>query len=317
MQLTKDGMPEPESLKGLVVNIQDYSVHDGSGLRSIVFLKGCSLRCEWCQNPESFNLYPEIAYHERLCIGCDHCKEVCPEGAIIEREKGRVNHRRCSYCMKCIKVCPTSALTRVGSWLTVQQVLEKLRRYIPFYRRSQDGGITVSGGDPLVQPEFTSEVVRACRAEGIHTAIETCGYGDYEKLEKIADHLDLLLYDIKHIDDPAHKKGTKVGNKEILANLTTLCRERPALQKVIRIPLIPGYNDDVKTVRRIAEFVTSVGIEQIDLLPFNILPAGKYKMMGMGPWLYSGIKQQPKEKLDRLARVVKKMGLKFTVGGLW
>jgi pyruvate formate lyase activating enzyme len=308
---------EPEELKGLVTSIQDYSVHDGNGLRSIVFLKGCPLRCKWCQNPESLHMYPEVAFHERLCVECDHCKEVCPENAIIDKEKGRIDHTRCTNCMECVKVCLSGALTRVGRWQTVQQVLEKVRRYVPFYKRSQNGGITVSGGDPLMQPEFTAELVRRCQAEGIHTSMETCGHGPYDRLKKIVDHLDLLLYDIKHVDDDLHKEGTKVGNEIIMANLIQLCRELPDLKKVIRIPLVPGYNDDAETVARIAQFVRTLNIKQIDLLPFNILSSAKYKMMGMGPWIYSGIKQQSNGKLDKLVQIVKKASLQFTVGGLW
>jgi pyruvate formate lyase activating enzyme len=313
----KTEISEPKVLKGLITSIQDYSVHDGNGLRSIVFLKGCPLRCKWCQNPESFNMHPEVAFHERLCVACDRCKEVCPEDAILDSEKGRIDHTRCTNCMKCVEVCPASALTRVGRWQTVQQVLEKVRRYVPFYKRSENGGITVSGGDPLMQPEFTSELIRRCQAEGIHTCMETCGYGAYDKLKKIADHLDLLLYDIKHIDDDLHKEGTKVGNKIIMANLIQISREMPDLKKVIRVPLVPGYNDNVKTIARIAKFVRTLGIRQIDLLPFNILSSAKYKMMGIGPWVYTGIKQQSNQKLTRLAEIVKKDGLEFTVGGLW
>jgi len=308
---------EPEVLKGLIATVQDYSVHDGSGLRSIVFLKGCSLRCTWCQNPESLNVYPEVAFHERLCVACDRCKEICPEDAIIAAEKGRIDRTRCTNCMKCAKVCPVSALARVGRWRTVDQVLEKVRRYVAFYRRSEGGGITVSGGDCITQPEFTAELVRRCQAEGLNTCIETSGYGPYDKLKEIANHLDLLLYDIKHMDDDFHKKGTKIGNKLILANLTQLCREMPDLKKVIRIPLVPGYNDDGETVTRIAEFVRTLGIQQIDLLPFNILASAKYKMMGLEPWVHAGINQQSNEELTRLVEIVKKVGLQFTVGGLW
>ena len=313
----KTETPEPEVLKGLIATIQDYSVHDGNGLRSIVFLKGCSLRCAWCQNPESLNVYPEVAFHERLCVACGRCKEVCPEDAIIAAEKGRIDRTRCTHCLKCAKVCPVSALARVGRWRTVDQVLEKVRRYVAFYRRSEGGGITVSGGDPMTQPEFTAELVRRCQAEGLNTCIETSGYGPYDKLKEIANHLDLLLYDIKHVDEGLHKKATKVGNKPILANLTRLSREMPDLKKVIRIPLIPGYNDDVESVARTAEFVKSLGIRQIDLLPFNILSSAKYKMMGLEPWVYAGVNQQSNEELTRLVEIVKKAGLQSTVGGLW
>jgi pyruvate formate lyase activating enzyme len=262
-------------------------------------------------------MYPEVAFHERLCVACNRCKEACPEDAIIAAEKGRIDRTRCTNCLKCAKVCPVSALARVGRWRTVDQVLEKVRRYVAFYRRSEGGGITVSGGDPLTQPEFTAELVRRAQAEGLNTCIETSGYGPYDKLEEIANHLDLLLYDIKHMDEDLHKKATKIGNKLILANLTRLSREMPDLKKVIRIPLIPGYNDDVESVARTAEFVKSLGICQIDLLPFNILSSAKYKMMGLEPWVYVGVDQQSNEELKRLVEIVKKAGLQSTVGGLW
>jgi len=308
---------ESAALEGLVATIQDYSVHDGNGLRSIVFLKGCSLRCAWCQNPESLNMHPEVAFHERLCVACNRCQEVCPEDAIIAAEKGRIDRTRCTNCLKCATVCPVSALARVGRWRTVDQVLEKVRRYVNFYRRSEGGGITVSGGDPMTQPEFTAELVRRGQAEGLNTCIETSGNGPYEKLRQIANHLDLLLYDIKHMDEDLHKKATRVGNKLILTNLARLSMEMPDLKKVIRIPLIPAYNDDAEAVLRTAEFVKSLGIQQIDLLPFNMLSSAKYKMMGLEPWVYAGVNQQSNGELAELVEILEKAGLRSTVGGLW
>jgi len=305
-----------EELKGLVANIQDYTVHDGSGLRSLVFLKGCMLRCRWCQNPESINAYPEIAFHSRLCVGCGRCEEVCPEDAIVSAEEGRVDRRRCTTCMECAHTCPVSALTQVGTWMTVEQVLRKVRRYIPFYIYSE-GGVTISGGDPLFQAEFTAQLAASCRKEGIHTAIETCGHADYEALRKVAQNLDLLLYDLKHMNDTVHAQETGVGNQLILANLARICEEMPTLHKVIRIPLIPGYNDDEINIRKTVEFVRSLDIRQIDLLPFNDLPGAKYTMMGSESWIYDGVRRQDNKKLNKLRRIVEKSGLRVTVGGLW
>jgi pyruvate formate lyase activating enzyme len=261
--------------------------------------------------------YPEIAFHSRLCVKCGRCKEVCPDGAIIEGDDERIDREKCTRCMECVKVCGAGALSETGLWMSVGEVLRKVSRYIPFYINSEKGGVTISGGEPLYQVEFTAELIKQCKKSGIHTAVETCGHGDYRDLRMIADNVDLLLYDIKHMDDAQHRAGTGVGNKEILANLTEVCKELGNLEKVIRIPLVPEYNDDEENIRETAEYVRSLRIEQIDLLPFNGLPGEKYRSIGAGIWAYENVKQQSETKLEKLANIVVECGLKVTIGGLW
>jgi pyruvate formate lyase activating enzyme len=306
-----------KALEGSITGIQDYAVHDGYGLRTLVFLKGCPLRCRWCQNPESLTGYPEIAFHPSLCVQCGHCKEACLEGAISDTEEKRIDRERCTRCMACVKACRGGALSQTGLRMTAEQLVRKLCRYAPFYTSSDRGGVTISGGEPLYQVEFTAELLRQCRENTLHTAIETSGYADYDHLRKIVGKADLLLYDIKHMDDSQHKAGTGIGNREILANLTKLCAESSNLEKVVRIPLIPGYNDSEENVGETAQFVRSLGIGQIDLLAFNELPSEKYKSLGKGVWEYANAKRQPKAELQKLANAVAKQGLRVTIGGLW
>lgn len=305
------------NLKGLVTNIQDFSVHDGSGIRVIVFLKGCSMKCFWCQNPESIDPRPEVAFRPRLCINCNICQEVCPENAIISNEKGKIDRNKCNLCLKCADACPTTALLRIGEWMSVKEVLNKIRSYSAFFEASKDGGVTLSGGDPLYQWEFSYELIKAFRKNHIHVAIETAGYANYTILKKVVDNIDLLLYDIKHMDSQQHKAGTGVPNEIILSNLKRITTEKKNLHCVIRIPLIPGFNDDEENILKTAEFIKSLGIKQIDLLPFNELPSAKYREMGGGEWVCLKFKRQTEKKLEKLEKLVKSKGLRVTIGGLW
>ncbi len=303
--------------KGLITSIQDYTVHDGPGLRSLVFLKGCSLRCGWCQNPECLNGYPEIMFLEKLCAGCMKCEGVCPEGAILKGKKKRVDWNKCTLCMKCVEICPKKALKKVGTWITSEELLGILLSYKPFYDSSDRGGITLSGGDPVFQPEFSAELLKDCREKGLHTAIETSGYADYNIFKKITKHINLLLYDIKHMDDEAHKRGTGVSNKIILENLRRIRKEREDLECIIRIPLIPDYNDDDENVKNTAILLKSIGIKQLDLLPFNEFPSAKYREIGKGGWKFKYKKRQSDKLLAELKKVVESHGLKCVIGGLW
>ena len=304
-------------LEGLVTNIQDFSVHDGCGIRVIVFLKGCAMRCVWCQNPESLATYPEIAFRSRLCIDCNRCKDVCPVNAIVSKKDGKIDRNKCNLCLKCVEVCPTTALLRVGECMSVNKVFQKVKSYSAFFAASNNGGVTLSGGDPLCQWEYSCELIKAFRKNNIHVAIETAGYASYEIFKKVTENIDLLLFDIKHMDPERHKEGTGVSNDVILSNLKKIRQDRKDLKCVIRIPLIPGFNDDEENVSKTAEFVNLLRIEQIDLLPFNEMPGVKYKEIGKGEWECSKMKRQSDEKLNKLAELVKEKGLKMTIGGLW
>lgn len=304
-------------LEGLITNIQDFSVHDGCGIRVIVFLKGCGMRCRWCQNPESIEPGPEVAFRPRLCINCNRCKEVCPVDAIISNKNGKIDRNLCNNCLKCTEACPTTALIKVGKSMSVRKVINKVKSYSAFFKASDNGGVTLSGGDPLYQWKFSSELIKAFRENEIHVAIETAGYANYDIFKKVTKNINLLLYDIKHINSEKHKAGTGVTNEIILDNLKKIRKEKKDLECVIRIPLIPGFNDDEENVTKTAEFVNSLGIKQIDLLPFNELPGAKYKEIGKGQWEFFSLKRQTEGYLNRLANNIRKIGLNVTIGGLW
>ena len=302
---------------GWVTNLQDFVVHDGPGLRVLVFFKGCPLRCRWCQNPESLVPVPEIEFHTSLCLGCLKCLEVCPiPGAIVEDKEQRIDRSKCISCMACVDACLGTALRKVGEWMSVEQVLQRIVRYKPFFDHSDRGGVTLSGGEPAFQPEFALGLLKSCREMGIHTAVETCGYTNYETLKRIVQNVDLLIYDIKHMDEASHIVGTGRSNRLILENLRRLCKE-VATEIAVHIPLIPGFNDDDENIIKTAEFVNLLKkIKHVDLLPFNYLASGKYKAMGLD-WEYAETRQQSPERLAGLQELVQSHGLEVTIGGLW
>jgi len=304
-------------VKGLITNLQDFAVHDGPGLRVLVFFKACPLRCKWCQNPESLFPYPEIIYRSSLCLGCLRCMEVCPvPGAIVEDEERRIDRDKCVRCMKCVESCLGRALSQVGEWMSVDQLVKKIVKYAPFFSSSERGGVTLSGGEPTAQPKFVLELLEACREYGIHTVIETCGYTSYEILKGIAQSVDIVIYDIKHMNETDHIIGTGVSNKLILENLQRLCKEVNT-EIVIHLPLICGFNDDDENVRRTAEFVKSLKrVRHVSLLPFNELASGKYKSMGL-VWEYADMRRQTDERLTELKNIVESYKLSADIGGLW
>lgn len=298
-------------------NFQDFVVHDGPGLRVLVFLRGCPLRCRWCQNPESLELLPQIEFRKSRCLGCQRCAEICPiPGAILQDEEQRIDRSKCIKCMACVDDCLGKALKKVGEQISVEQVLKKILPYKPFFDHSDKGGITLSGGEPTFQPEFTLRLLKSCREMGIHTAMETCGYMNYKKLLEIVQNVDVLIYDIKHMDEATHIKSTGRSNRLILDNLRRLCKEDKK-EIVVHIPLICGFNDDDENIRKTAKFISSLKkIKHVDLLPFNDLASEKYRAMGLD-WEYSKVKRQPPEQLAKLREIVESYGLEVTIGGLW
>jgi pyruvate formate lyase activating enzyme len=300
--------------KGVIVNLQDYSVHDGYGIRTLVFLKGCPLQCPWCQNPEAIRFDYEIKYQAQRCIECFKCEEVCPRGAIVKDRERRLDKSKCDRCMLCVQNCPSRALSQVGLEMSVEEVLRPILSYKPFYDGSEKGGVTLSGGEPTAQPEFSLALLQRCREHGIHTAMETCGYCSYEVLKSLVDHLDLVLYDVKQMDDEVHQRFAGVSNKRILDNLERVVGE--GVECVVRIPLISGFNDDEGNIRETSRFVRSLGIKKLDLLPFNDLPSGKYKTLGMD-WEYKHAERQSADVLERYQSIAAAYGLEVTIGGLW
>lgn len=264
----------PET-SGMVYNIQRFSIHDGPGIRTTVFLKGCPLRCFWCQNPESQRSRPELFVTAEKCLNCGRCIPGCPTGACQFNDEGLMtaDRSKCVACGICAAVCPVDARTVMGKRLTVDEVMAEVRKDKNFYAHSE-GGVTISGGDPVGQPGFTIEILKACRAEGIHTTIETSAYTSWETFREILEHTDLVYMDIKCMDPALHERCTGVSNERILENAVNTAKIRPML---VRTPVIPGFNDNAGELRSIALFARDqMGQKRIELLKFNGLCESKY-----------------------------------------
>ena len=263
----------------MVFNIERYAVHDGPGIRTIVFLSGCSLRCLWCQNPEGIELKPQLAFFPDKCTGCMQCFLVCPNKA-IEQVNGEIvmNWSKCKRCLKCVEVCPNKARESLTKVITSKEVLEEVIKDIPFYHRS-NGGVTLSGGDPLIQIDFVSEILRLCKERGIHTAIETSGFADWDDFLKILKYTDFIFFDIKHMDSKKHKYGTGVSNEKILENIRKVSNLGKNI--IIRIPVIPNFNDSEESIKDTVKFVKNMkNIIKIELLPYHKLGVIKYERIG-------------------------------------
>lgn len=297
--------------QGLIFLIQGYSIQDGPGIRTTVFMKGCPLRCPWCHNPESLNPYPELMTHDSLCIACGKCVDACPVGAVtLNRPEGRkIDRARCNLCFECVEVCPADALTKVGEYMTVEQVMEEVEKDEIFYWRS-GGGVTISGGEPLLQSSFVRKVLKACKERGLHTALDTCGYSPWPLMEAVLEYVDLVLFDIKHMDAKAHKEATGVSNALPLENL----RKIPNQKKVwLRIPLIPGYNDSEENLKNVSELGREIGAERISILPFNKFGDGKYVNLGR-PIPIPEVKSPSRERLHEIQQGIESFGLHVTLG---
>ncbi len=270
---------------GLVFNIQKYSVHDGPGIRTLVFFKGCPLHCDWCSNPESQAFSPELAYNPNKCLTiakCLRCAEICTMGALSMRDDNLIAIDRalcCNGCMDCTEQCPSGALQVFGESRSVDDVLAVVEQDSIFYARS-GGGMTVSGGEPLAQPRFLHALLREARRRRIKTAIETSGQAPYESLRGACEHLNAVMFDIKHMDPEVHQRGTGVSNEQILRNFERMCAEFPDLPILARTPVVPGFNDTADAVRAIAEFVKGRPNVQYELLPYHRLGTQKYEHIG-------------------------------------
>jgi pyruvate formate lyase activating enzyme len=277
MQNSEKNMAAGETL-GVVFDIQRYSIHDGPGIRTTVFLKGCPLRCAWCQNPESQYKEPEILLNKNDCTGCGRCVAVCPAGANgLSDFKAEVNRQKCLRCGKCVEVCPNTARRLSGKLMSVTGVVKEVLRDRKFYETS-GGGVTLSGGEATFQPEFALAIFKECKGLGLHTALETCGYAAWAVLERVLEYVDLVLYDIKHVNAAKHEKGTGFKNDIILENALKIALHKPIK---VRVPLIPGFNDSEQDIRAIAAFIGSLPNQvEMDLLTYNPLGEGKYARLG-------------------------------------
>lgn len=306
------------SIKGWIKIVEESAVQDGPGLRSLVFLKGCSLSCKWCQNPELLDYKPQIWVYKFLCKGCGKCVEVCPVNAIDLTREMRVDTEKCLgvSCSKCVEVCPHGAMQVVGYEITAEELFKHVAKYQLFYDHS-GGGVTITGGEPLHQAEFTAEVLRLCQDRGIHTAVESSLYAEYSDLQMVAQHCSLIMCDIKHMDSAKHKEGTGVPNELIHENLRKLNQDFNT-DIVVRIPLVPGYNDDEDNVKKTLDFLSTLkNVKRVDLLPFNVFPIMKYDALSLN-WCYKGVETQPEEHIEKLRKLTESYTqFLITVGGLW
>lgn len=296
---------------GTVFNIQRFSIQDGPGIRTTVFLKGCPLGCLWCSNPESQNSTPEVAHRDSLCTGCGDCLKACaPEAISLNSSEGaskvKIDREKCTNCGKCVDVCTIGALKAYGQIMSVDEVFDEVRRDIAFYQNS-GGGVTAGGGEPLSQADFVAELFRRCRRIGIHTTLDTSGYARVSALEKVLAETDLVLFDLKLMNSRQHRRFTGRYNGVILRNARLVIAQ--GVPMIIRIPLIPGINCYEENLGEIARFVSGLDNNlHIDLLPYHRLGESKYTMLDRA-YKLNDVKPPDGEQLQKAVEIFKEYGL--------
>jgi len=296
-------------LTGTVFDIRKYSIHDGPGIRTAVFFKGCPLECHWCHNPEGRGYQPELIFRPNRCILCDDCLTVCPNEAVTRQgDTIRIDRRRCKVSGACAAACNAEALQVVGREMTVQQVLTEIEEDTVFYEQS-GGGVTFTGGEPLAQPRFLLDLLSACRTRGLHTAVDTSGFAPWPVLDEVRPLVDLFLYDLKLMDDTRHIQWTGVSNADILSNLRRLSELGHQIK--VRIPLIPGINDDEENLRQTGEFLAGLPhVPPVELLPYHNIAEGKYAGLGM-EYALSDVHSPTPERMMESVAVLRGYGLEI------
>lgn len=331
----------PDERKGWIFDIKRYAVHDGPGIRSTVFLKGCGLACRWCHNPESISSAPELLLQAARCIGCGACVQVCPNEVHRFDEEGvhHIARDRCVRCGRCVESCYAGALLMAGWEVTVEEVVKTLREDREFYETS-GGGITLSGGEPFIQSDFTLALLKACKEEGFHTAVDTSGHVPWHAIEQALPYIDLVLYDLKHMDPEAHKQNTGAPNDRILINLKKISewRGKEAVSRgsatvveeaaagaspdqrgagvpiEIRIPVIPTLNDHDEFIEQAGDFLGSLdAVKTVRLLAYHNFAGSKYESVGRANTL-PDVDSPTKESLKEMAGKLRRQG-KFAVVG--
>lgn len=300
-------------VKGRLFDIKRYAIHDGPGIRTTVFLKGCPLMCPWCHNPEGVEPGVQLMWWEGRCLGCRVCEEACPVGAISFSDEGlAVDDGRCDACGKCAAACYPHALETVGREVSVEETMLEIEKDRVFYDQS-GGGATFSGGEPLMQPQFLKEVLKECKSRGIHTAVDTSGYVEPEILSSLMTDVDLFLYDIKIMDDEVHRRVTGASNRVTLKNLEMLAEHRAAV--AVRLSIIPGVTDSAENIDDVGAFVSSLGsVRDVHVLPYHrvgVEKAGRLRGSKKPP-VYA---TPSAEEVQQICECLKVYGLKVRVGG--
>ncbi len=305
-------MPPGSEPTGVVFNIMRFAVHDGPGIRTTVFFKGCPLDCWWCHNPEGQQYQAEPMYFEERCRHCGGCVEICPEQAVYS-VNGTVHtdRARCLRCGTCVEACAAAAREICGRTVSVEELVAEIEKDVVFFDDSH-GGVTLSGGEPMAQPRFAIAVLRACRERRIHTTVETCGFAHPLIFKTVAENADLVLFDLKVLDRGKHRQYTGVFNDQILSNFEAMVAGGRPL--VVRIPVVPGVNDSEEDACQFARFLARSTVSRVDLLPYHRIGSDKYRRLGV-PGRLGDLSQPSPEELERFARPLREAGLSVRIGG--
>ena len=311
--------PEPtettaQRTTGIVFDIQRFAIHDGPGIRTLVFMKGCPLRCWWCQNPEGLVTSKSLGYFEYRCIQSKRCIPSCPSRALsFDGDSLVIDRAACNECASCVEACPSGALSITGREIDAGELVKEIEKDILLFDNS-GGGVTFSGGEPLFQPAFLKESLIQCRSRGIHTALETSGHAPPETFESIIDYVDLFLFDLKLLNEEEHRKYTGVSNDLIKRNLITLVTRKRREDVILRFPVIPGISDTEKNVEEFLNFVRGLdGIREVDLLPYHDV-SEKYRRLGL-KYRMNVHAAPSEEKLNRIRQRLRQGGFEVRMRG--
>lgn len=302
-------------MKGTVFNIQHYSVTDGEGIRTVVFFKGCQFRCRWCENPESLETKIQLSFHREKCISCLACRKVCPRNAITPGLDGKVDWAACDNCGICAASCMAEALEMIGKQMTVGEVMNEIRKDDSFYKRS-NGGVTISGGEATMQFDFLLSLLQALKAEHYHVVLETNGNASWDTYRQLLESVDVFYVDLKGLNNERHKLNTGTDNVRILSNIRSFFEH--GVKVVLRIPIIPGYNDSGEDIAQMDAFFTSLesltGSIEAQLLPFHRFGEDKLSLIGTSQRAL-GLNSMTEDSLIEIKRTLQKTGRKITIGG--